>query len=149
MEIPGHVVWHLDVQHVGARFEALVAAFPVDRDTSHTRLFHLVSDDGSTFERPRLIIEPSRAGWDSRFIYRSTFVAEPGDHYRIWYSAASWNRRAGIGLVSGPLNRLRPEVPADVGTAERMAWLADNAIGYAKYRLKPYVPEAVRARLRR
>lgn len=149
--IPGHVPWHIDVQRFDdSGYEALVAAFPEGSNNAHTRLFHCSSRDGRTFTptRPDPIISPSRLAWDAMMVYRSTFV-RTGDRYTIWYSGGSWNRRHGIGLVSGPLTDLHPlDGPrgSHLSTA-RIA--ADNLIGLAKAGARRVLPAALSNRLRR
>ena len=107
LSIPGHVAWHLEVQHLGQSFEALVAAYPVGKDVNRTRLFHIESPDGLTFagDRARLVLGPTVFGWDNRNIYKASF-SKSGHEYLIWYSATSLGRRWGIGFLRGPLDRL-------------------------------------------
>jgi hypothetical protein len=109
LDIPGHILWHIDVQRVAHGYEALAAAFPEGMDGSRTRLFHTVSADGLSFvlSRREAILKPSFFGWDNRMIYRSSFLKEPDGTYRIWYSAGSWGRHFGIGYVQGPLDNLK------------------------------------------
>jgi hypothetical protein len=114
LEIPGHILWHIDVQRVPNGYEALVAAFPKGMDPSRTRLFHAFSKDGQSFtlSSDGAILEPSRLGWDNRMIYRSTFLKKSDGTYRIWYSAASWGLHFGIGYLEGPLNSLMAPISA-------------------------------------
>lgn len=110
LHIPGHVVWHLDVAPGDAGMEALVAAFPLGADPSRSRLFRAVSTDGIRFlvTPPSPLLQPTWFGWDNRMIYRSTFQRLSSGRYRVWYSAASWGMRCGIGLLEGPMDRLVP-----------------------------------------
>jgi hypothetical protein len=108
LTIPKHVPWHIDVLRVEEGYEALIAAYPKGSDNGRTRLFHAVSRDGFSFELSRNapLLKPSRLGWDNRMIYRSSFLKESDGTYRVWYSAASWTRHCGIGLLRGPLDSL-------------------------------------------
>ncbi len=142
LDIPGHVVWHLDVVGDAVRgYEALVAAFPLGRDPSRCRLFHATSTDGLSFAASgrRALVAPSWFGWDNRFVYRSTLELLPQGRKRIWYSAASWGMRTGIGLLEGPLDDLRPAGggAAGPGFATR---LREDSIGLAKYLVYRLLP---------
>jgi hypothetical protein len=109
LNIPGWVVWHLDVQWTGRLFETVVTAYPIGSDDSRTALFHAHSHDGSQFRQTVTdpILQPTSFGWDNRQIYRSTFLKAADSDYSVWYSAASWAMFYGIGLASGPLQNLR------------------------------------------
>ncbi len=136
LEIPGHRIWHIDMIRAGAGFEALVTAFPRGTHPSRSRLFHASSADGLRFvpSAPAPLIRPSLAGWDNRMVYRSSLVKRDDGSYRIWYSGASWGMRCGIGLVEGPLNRLRgPEVESDGCRATAVQRLREDLVGLAKY----------------
>jgi len=158
LRIPGHVVWHLDVIRSGPRFEALVTAFPSGTNPSRSRLFYTESDDGRVFrllsESP--LIRPTLLGWDNRMIYRSSFVRCQDNSYRIWYSAASWGMRCGIGLVEGPIDRLAA-VATEAHSKEPSALrrCQEDAVGLAKYLALRVLPAPIygwllktRARLR-
>ena len=120
LEIPHHVPWHVDIQRVKEGYEALIAAFPHGTDNSRTRLFHLFSEDGLTFSlsSKNPVIAPSFLGWDNRMIYRSCFLKDPDEDYRIWYSASSWGNHFGIGLLQGSLYNLS-EPPAPLASMPR------------------------------
>lgn len=100
--IPDYVVWHIDVVENNKIYEALVAAYPVHLDPSVCRLFYFFSEDGLIFENKidRVFIGPSILGWDNRMIYRSTFIKNHDGNMIIWYSAASWSFKTGIGCLS-------------------------------------------------
>ncbi|MBC7603793.1 MAG: hypothetical protein H7255_14195 [Ramlibacter sp.] len=136
LQVPGHVVWHLDVIRSGHRVEALVTAFPKGTDPSRSRLFHAESDDGRVFRLASTspLIRPTLVGWDNRMIYRSSFVKRRDNSYRVWYSAASWGMRCGIGLVEGPIDRLAPVThePRSSGPSV-LRRFSEDAIGLAKY----------------
>lgn len=134
--LPGHEVWHLDVIAVPEGYEALVAAFPTGTDPSRCRLFHARSADGMRFvpSSHRPVIRPSATGWDNRMVYRSTLLRRGDGSYRVWYSAASWGMRCGIGLMEGPIDALRP-VAADLAVNDAPAGskLREDLVGFGKY----------------
>jgi len=149
LDIPGHVVWHLDVVGGDDGFEALVTAFPRGADPSRSRLFHARSHDGVHFTvlAPAPLLSPSWLGWDNRMIYRSTLAKRgPGD-YRIWYSGASWGMRCGIGLLEGPAHRLVPVRPRPGAPATPPGRkLREDAVGLAKYLVSRCLPPRLLAR---
>jgi len=149
LEIPGHVPWHVDVIAVPSGFEALIAAYPIGADSMTCRLFHAVSADGFSFSLSRTgpLIAPSMFGWDNRLIYRSTFTKEPDGQYQIWYSAASWGLRWGIGLLEGELQDLRP---VEIASGSR-GWtkFLEDAVGRSKYLANRFMPPAILAWMRK
>jgi hypothetical protein len=142
VEIPEHVPWHVDVLMVEEGYEALIAAFPRGTDATRTRLFHLSSKDGLTFELSGNlpIIQPSRFGWDNRLIYRSSFLKERNGTYRIWYSAASWGRHFGIGLLQGSLNSLTDPFSSFATVPCYIARLPGELDGWFRYQLRHHLP---------
>lgn len=152
MPIPQYVPWHLDVQRTDRGHEALVAAFPVGADNSRTRLFHMVSSNGVEFvlgaHNP--LIAPSRFGWDNRLIYRSCFLKDSPDRYRIWYSAASWNLRFGLGYLEGSLDDLRESARCEIVKYAFVNDLLFAAFQWLKYHVgRMGVPKWVLGRIRR
>jgi hypothetical protein len=135
VSIPDHVPWHVDILKVENGYEALIAAFPRGTDMSRTRLFHLSSEDGLAFRlsRDSPLIGPSTFGWDNRMIYRSSFLKEPDGTYRIWYSAASWGRHLGIGLLQGSLDSLRETVIDLAPVPPYLARLPGDLAGWLRY----------------
>lgn len=142
LEIPHHVPWHVDIQRVKEGYEALVAAFPHGTDNSRTRLFHLFSEDGLTFSlsSKNPIIAPSFLGWDNRMIYRSSFLKDPDGNYRIWYSASSWGRRFGIGLLHGPLDSLCEPAAPLASVPRYIARFPGEAVERLKYEAIRHLP---------
>jgi hypothetical protein len=140
--VPNHVVWHLDVIQDGETYEALVTAFPRGTDPSRSRLFHALSSDGLTFvlSRKDPIIQPSWFGWDNRMIYRSTFIKIKNDHYRLWYTGASWGMRCGIGALEGVLTNLQPMLCTTVSGQSNMKLFFENFVGLSKYILTRILP---------
>lgn len=148
LRIPGHVAWHIDVITVAAGYEALICAFPVGTDSSRCRLFHARSADGITFilSNPKPVLKPRLLGWPNRLVYRSTFLRRDDGTYRIWYSAASWGMRCGIGLVEGPLDRLRP---VTAGTQRPRLTVREDVVGWATYVGLHRTPAWLRTGIRR
>jgi hypothetical protein len=135
--LPGYVVWHLDVISSGSGYEALAAAFPCGEDPARCVLFHLVSHDGLTFRNSHSgpILKPSRFGWDNRMIYRSTFLRVGSDCYRVWYSAVSWGKECGIGLLEGPLPDLQSPIAGQRSRGVEAAKLFRDLRGWLRYRI--------------
>ena len=146
LTIPGYVVWHLDVMALAKGYEALVAAFPIGTDTSRCCLFHAYSSDGIRFvvSSRSPIAKPSLLGWDNRVIYRSTFIKLSNTNYRIWYSASSWARRWGIGVLEGPLAKLRP---VNIGTHSynptNIQKIQEDLIGIIRYSIIKIMPKNI------
>lgn len=87
------LIWHIDIKKTDIGYEALICARNPELKTR--ALFYGLSKDGlnwKTSKKP--ILFPSESGWDSKEIYRSTFLKENGK-YRVWYSARgdfqTWN----------------------------------------------------------
>lgn len=148
LQVPRHVVWHLDVICTEHRIEALVTAFPRGTDPSRSRLFHAVSEDGHMFRLTtgKPLIRPSWFGWDNRMVYRSSFVKRVDGTYRIWYSAASWGMRCGIGLVEGALDRLRQVSVEGSQLSQSRRW-SEDALGLMKYSAYRVLPAPAYAHL--
>jgi hypothetical protein len=139
LSIPGHHAWHIDVLRSTTGWEAFVAAYPTGQDMATTRLFHATSADGLAFKvADRPILKPSRWSWDNRMIYRSTAIKDSDGRYRLWYSAASWGERYGIGYLEG-----QPGAWKDSGHSAprlRPAKIAQDATGWAQYFLLRRLP---------
>ncbi|MDN5797170.1 MAG: hypothetical protein L0H79_15650 [Intrasporangium sp.] len=116
LDLPGHVLWHIDVIPTEEGWEALCAAYPNGTDASRCALFHAMSDDGITFTAtdPRPVLAPRPFSWCSRAIYRSTMIKTGPTTYRVWYAGCSWAQRWQIGLAEGPIHRLS-SVPGHPG----------------------------------
>jgi hypothetical protein len=150
LEIPGHVLWHVDVIATDLGFEALVAAYPRRANASRCRLFHAVSADGVSFTLTQRapVLRPRPGRWDGKVIYRSTFTKDAEGTYRVWFAAGSWSRVWGIGYAVGPLSRLtRVEVEGATGSGRpALAGELRGAVAYlGQYRLPGPVKQAVRA----
>ena len=140
--VPGHHPWHIDVIRTDTGVEALLTAFPEGGDPSRSRLFHLTSNDGVRFVTSQTdpVLQPSRIGWDDRMIYRSTFLRHCSDDYTVWYSAASWGMRCGLGVVRGPMHALRPLTAPSASWRPAGAFSRAELGGVAKYLIRRYVP---------
>ena len=150
LELPGMEVWHIDVIADGDAFEALVAAFPTGTDPSRSRVFHVRSSDGLRFVPTSTapLISPSWFGWDDRMVYRSTMVRRDDGGYRVWYSAASWGMRCGIGLLEGPIDSLQDQGGAVHGAGVPVTRrLAEDLAGAAKYVVSRLLSPAAYRRL--
>jgi hypothetical protein len=152
LDIPGHVLWHIDVLRVGRGYEALIAAYPERTDDSRTCLFHAISEDGLHFVLcpTRAILSPSKFGWDNREIYRSTFLKQLDGTYRVWYSAASWGNHWGIGHVQGPLDALMENASSAFAPVPGLPTkLSGDLKGGFMYLARNHLPAPVVAYLRR
>jgi hypothetical protein len=150
--IANHSIWHLDVINTDSGYEALISAYPDGADPSRSRLFHARSADGFVFTptSSHPLLSPPLTGWDSRVVYRTTFLRNQEGRYRIWYSAASWGMRWGIGYVEGSLDNLTsPAQAAQVPPVSFMTRIRENLIGFAKYMLIKYLPSREIDRLQR
>jgi hypothetical protein len=144
LKISDHVVWHIDVALNCGVYIALVAAFPVGADPSRCRLFHALSNNGIDFKltQSNPILRPSWFRWDNRMIYRSTFLPMAGGKLRIWYSAASWGMRTGIGLVEGPPSCLRSVVYSSPNVSLKRKVMED-VVGLVKYLIYRILPSNI------
>lgn len=138
LSVPKYVPWHVDVLKVNDGYEALVAAFPRGTNNSRTSLFHFHSEDGLVFtsSRNRPIIRPSLLGWDNRLVYRSSFLKEEDGSYRVWYSACSWGRHWGIGIMQGLLDSLAEPAVDHASVPRYPARLIGDFRGWIVYRAK-------------
>jgi len=138
LEIPGHVVWHMDIIKTERQYEALITAFKVSRDPSRSVLFHAYSNDGINFclSHNKPILKPSVFGWDNRMIYRSTFLKMEGC-YKVWYSAASWRPRFGIAYFEA--KSLTPNNTLFVHWKSPLL-LIEDILGIIKYLFLKHLP---------
>jgi hypothetical protein len=103
MPLPGHVIWHFDIQKTPDGYAMVVAAYPEGRNCGASSLYFAESADGMTWTvDPRPLLTPNPFGWDNACIYRSTFLME-GDALSIWYSARNTNGSWGVGYTEGRL----------------------------------------------
>jgi hypothetical protein len=96
IEVPGFVVWHLNVTQVPGtqRLLAAVTAFRENTSCNTTRLFLTYGDDDygddqamATYPKP-LLVPGKGLAWDDHAIYRSSLIYDPQhERLRLWYSA--------------------------------------------------------------
>ncbi|MDD3284777.1 MAG: DUF2341 domain-containing protein, partial [Patescibacteria group bacterium] len=90
---PGYVIWHIDIKYIPEKqkYYMLYSAFPVGQSNDDgAALFFAQSDDGITWEvyNKKAINTYPTSSWDSRAIYRATFLYnDNSDMFRVWYSA--------------------------------------------------------------
>src|SRR4051812_15911018 len=110
---PEHVLsfpraWHVAARVAGGCLYLLLNA------TKHLYLLRRGPDQDCHFRDPRgwlplsgndaaPILSPSLRGWDSRQVYRGTFLVR-GSWIRIWYSALAANGKWRIGYTAGRLD---------------------------------------------
>lgn len=99
--------WHLDVKKIEDHFEMLVVGFKKTatntlNDRHVMSLYHSTSKDGIHWETLKPIIYPSqkKGQWDSKGLYRSSFIKEDGKYF-IFYSGIGYDGTRGIGLSYG------------------------------------------------
>lgn len=79
--------WYVDIIKTDIGYEGLICAR--QPQLNQYALFYARSKDGLKWSVPKYpLIFPNEHSWDSRFIYRSTFLKENGI-YRVWYSACN------------------------------------------------------------
>ena len=89
--------WHLDVAYVESRSEYWMLF--VDSPVAEARLRLATSKDGLDWTvHPDPVLSPG-ADWDSERIYRSTFLYDAGDLFRVWYSAKSGDGQWHVGYT--------------------------------------------------
>lgn len=145
LDIPGHVIWHIDVIAGDQGYEALVSAFPKGKNPTRCRVFHVASLDGAHFDLTSLkpLIKPGLLGWDNRTIYRSTFIKERDGNYKIWYSGASWAMYWYVGYLAGDLFDTRAVRPREGCPRPPLhTRLLADAVGFVKYLIVVYAPQA-------
>jgi hypothetical protein len=96
VNVPGYVLWHLNVTEVpgSQRLLAAITAFRKGTNCNSGKLFLTYSDDDyaddqtmATFFEPLLVPGPGHA-WDNHGIYRASLVYDPQrERLRLWYSA--------------------------------------------------------------
>ncbi|TGE31762.1 hypothetical protein [Desulfosporosinus sp. Sb-LF] len=117
----GYIPWHVVAKpnHIEQRIDFLIAGWPINGTINDCQLLYATAPISQPKElsMPLLgsLLGPGAIGqWDNGYIYRSSFVLEPGDatKFRIWYSACSKKKAWYIGYTEGaiptiPLNTLQ------------------------------------------
>lgn len=108
----GYIPWHITAKpnHLEKRIDFLIAGWPIKGTMKDCQLLYATSPMSQPKElsMPLLgsLLRPGAADqWDNGYIYRSSFVLEPGDSpkIRIWYSACSKKKAWHIGYTEGML----------------------------------------------
>lgn len=104
--------WHLDLIYNNNKkiYEIIISAYM--NENKNFQLFYTSSKDNEIFERPFIIMKPSKnkLKWDSDGIYRSSLLYENGIYY-IFYGAHDEKGYSGIGLMYGKsIKNLKPYV---------------------------------------
>jgi len=103
MSHPGRVLWHMDVQKVGALYTMLFISYPNGSSCGNTQLYYAESADGIAWTaNPNPVLAPSSSGWDSSNIYRASYTFD-GTWLRIWYSAMSDGGQWRVGYTEGDM----------------------------------------------
>lgn len=94
--------WHLDVINSDLGYEMIVVAFDEWKHHNNMDLYYSKSKDGINWDMATVILKPTRGTnlWDSRGIYRSSFVKINGTYF-VYYGGTSKNLHHGLGLVYG------------------------------------------------
>ncbi|WP_052090935.1 cell wall-binding repeat-containing protein [Desulfosporosinus sp. HMP52] len=108
----GYIPWHIAAKpnHPEKRIDFLISGWPIKGTIQDCQLLYATAPMSQPKELSMPLQEPLlRPGagdtWDNGYIYRSSFVREPGDstRFRIWYSACSKQKTWHIGYTEGTL----------------------------------------------
>lgn len=80
-------------------------------------------------------------------IYRSSFLKDPDGNYRIWYSASSWGRHCGIGLLQGSLDSLSEPVAPLAPVPSCIVRFPGDVVERLKYEAVRHLPSPLVARV--
>jgi hypothetical protein len=94
------------------------------------------------------VLRPSWRRWCSRVIYRSSFLKQADDTYRVWYTGGSWGKRWGIGLAVGEIGGLSLAPGSGPWPGAGQRW-GENLVGLADYVVQYRLPAPLRGVLRR
>jgi hypothetical protein len=104
LELPGFVLWHLDVVYHPARREywAIFPAFPVGRSCGEGDLYLARSPDGVQWTvYPTAFLTTRVAEWTHASLYRASALLDGGsDRLAVWFSARAADGRWSVGLVA-------------------------------------------------
>lgn len=108
VDVPGQVIWHLNVTQVpGAqRILAAITAFDAHTSCHATKLFLAYGDTRGMAMVPEPLLGPGRApAWDDAAIYRSSMLYDSKQgRLRAWYSARNSASNAWhVGYAEGAL----------------------------------------------
>lgn len=108
----GYFPWHIAAKpnYPEQKIDFLIAGWPKHGKLKDCVLYYacapMTEPANLSMPLPGPVLKPSTQGqWDNSFIYRSSFVIEPGEQpaYRIWYSACSKKRTWHLGYTEGKL----------------------------------------------
>lgn len=106
----GYIPWHIVAKpnHSEQRIEFLIAGWPLQKTMKDCQLLYATAPMSQPKELSMPLLNPllvpgGKNQWDNGYIYRSSFVREPGDtpKFRIWYSACSKKKAWHIGYTEG------------------------------------------------
>lgn len=93
--------WHLDMIQTEKGYEFIITAHEAGKTNNDASLFYTVSTDNNQFTKPMVVVTPNASStWDSRGIYRSSFLMVNGLYY-MYYAGVAYNDFRGIGLSIG------------------------------------------------
>ncbi|KLU62160.1 hypothetical protein CEB3_c15240 [Peptococcaceae bacterium CEB3] len=110
----GYIPWHIAAKpnHLEQTVEFLIAGWPKKGTIENCQLLYATAPMSNPKELSMPLAEPLlRRGtgnqWDNGYIYRSSFVREPGSSHtlRIWYSACSSEKVWHFGYTEGQLSQ--------------------------------------------
>ncbi|MDR3584759.1 MAG: hypothetical protein P4L59_05470 [Desulfosporosinus sp.] len=115
----GYIPWHITAKpnHLEKNIEFLIAGWPIQGTMKDCQLLYATAPMSQPKELGMplpgsLLVSGAGDQWDNGYIYRSSFVREPGDppRFRIWYSACSKEKTWHIGYTEGTL----ANIPSDM-----------------------------------
>ncbi|MDQ7097155.1 hypothetical protein REC12_26510 [Desulfosporosinus sp. PR] len=104
----GYIPWHIAAKpnHTEQTIEFLIAGWSEQKSMKDCQLLYAAAPMSQpqdlVMPLPKPLLGPGTAGrWDDGYIYRSSFVREPGDmpKFRIWYSACSKKKAWHVGYT--------------------------------------------------
>jgi len=111
----GYIPWHIAAKpnNIDQKIEFLIAGWPKQGAMKDCQLLYATAPMSQpkelSMQLPGPLLEAGAGDqWDNGYIYRSSFVREPGatPKFRIWYSACSKKKAWHIGYTEGTLNHI-------------------------------------------
>ncbi|TGE33706.1 hypothetical protein [Desulfosporosinus sp. Sb-LF] len=111
----GYIPWHIAAKPnpIKQTIDFLVAGWPKQGTIKDCQLLYATAPMSQPKEITMpllgsLLVAGASDQWDNGYIYRSSFVLEPGDapKFRIWYSACSKEKAWHIGYTEGTLDNI-------------------------------------------
>ncbi len=94
------VGWHIEFRKIGDKYYALTMAYPKSTPWQGGKLFLFDSDDGVNFKNMKLVLKPTKDGFDNKTIYKSSLVVTE-DFINLYYSSISKDNKPYISLIKG------------------------------------------------